>query len=126
MLFQSGAHNLVGFPLIAVSNSFVRDRTAGTTALAGVTQKMVEPANPDANLAGSVPAAISGDGRYVLFSSTADDVLEPDTNGIVADVYQASNPVPLILSVTPSTIARGTTVTLTLQGINLHPEAPDC
>lgn len=121
VLFQSGAHNLAGFPLTAVSNSFVRDRVAGTTALAGVTPRMTEPANPDPQLAGSVPAAISGDGRYVLFSSTAADVVDPDTNGVVPDVYQASNPVPLILSVTPNVIARGATVTLTMGGINLHP-----
>ena len=117
VLFQSGAHNLVTKPLTAVSNSFVRDRSSATTAFVGTTQKMEEPKGATIAASGSSPNAMSGDGRYVLFSTAATDVLVTgDANGGALDVYLRSNPVPFILFASPTTIGRGTSATIALHG----------
>ncbi len=121
VLFQSGASNLSTLVGTALSNSYLRDRTAGSTALAGTTSRMGEPSNLDPAVAGSTPGAISGDGRYIVFTSFASDVTPSDTNGTVADLYQRSNPVPFLLFATPTTIARGTSGTISMHGSSLHP-----
>lgn len=121
VVFQSGAKNLVGSPLLGLSNSFLRDRVTGTTTLAGNTQTQSEPSNPDSTLAGSSPNGISGDGRYVMFTSSATDVMTgADTNGIASDVFLRSNPVPFIFATSSPTLTRGTTTTVTFTGKNLH------
>ena len=121
VLFQSGASNLVSSTLKAVSNSFVRDRTSGSTVLGATSQAQGEPSDPIPSNAGSSPNALSGDGRYVLFSSNATDVIQAgDTNGNAADVFLRSNPVPYLFLATPSSVARGTTVTMSLFGSGLH------
>ena len=105
-----------------VSNSFVRDRTNHTTAVAGTTQAMKEPIGATPALSGSSPDAISRDGRYLLFSTTATDMLAgtTDANGSVQDVFLRSNPVPSIVAVSPNTIARGTSGTIKLLGSSLR------
>lgn len=122
VLFQSGASNLLADPTSSSSNSFVRDRTTGTTLLAGLTTQQTEPAGADAQHSGSTPNAISGDGRYLVYSSSASDVLGPgnDANGAVEDVFMRSNPVPFIFAVAPASMARGTTGTVNLIGSNLN------
>ena len=122
VLFQSGAKNLIPGTLTAASNSFVRDRTTGSTVLGATTQQQTEPSDPNPNLAGSSPNAISGDGRYVLFTSTAGNVIATgDANSSVADVFLRSNPVPYIFSASPSTLTQGTTSTISFFGSGLHP-----
>ena len=121
VLFQSGASNLVTSTLKAASNSFVRDRTSGSTVLGATSQAQGEPSDPNVAYAGSFPNGISGDGRYVLFSSNATDVIQTgDANGNAPDVFLRSNPVPYLFLATPSTVARGTTVTMSLFGSGLH------
>lgn len=118
--FTSGAKNLLSQPLAATQNSFIRDRTTGVTHLAGTTTAMGEPSSVDPSLAGSMSAGMSDDGRYLLFASNASDVVSPDSNSTGPDLYQASNPVPLILAASPTTVARGTTSTMSLLGLNLR------
>ena len=121
VLFRSGASNLVLSTLKAASNSFVRDRASGSTVLGATSQAQGEPSDPIPSNAGSFPNALSGDGRYVLFSSNATDVIQAgDTNGNAADVFLRSNPVPYLFLATPSSVARGTTVTMSLFGSGLH------
>jgi hypothetical protein len=122
VLFQSQAKNLVSDALTAASDAFVRDRTNHATVLAATTQAMKEPTAGSAVLSGSAANAISGDGRYVLFSSTATDVILSggDKNGTDLDVFLWSNPVPFLVSATPATIARGTTTTVALHGVSLR------
>ncbi len=121
VLFQSGAKNLISSSLNAASNSFVRDRRSGSTVLGATSDAQGEPSDPNPSNAGSFPNAISGDGRYVLFSSNATDVIRAgDTNGNVTDLFLRSNPVPYLFLATPSTVARGTTVTMSLFGSGLH------
>jgi len=89
VLFSSSANNLLtlanGDPIpvrgASKMNLFVRDRTNGTTALVSV--------NAAGNAGGngnSFPSAISADGRFVLFESTASDLVPGDTNS-VNDVF---------------------------------------
>ena len=120
VVFQSAATNLLVTESSGLANSFIRDRATGATRLAGNTQQQAEPSNPD-GFGGSSPNGISGDGRYVLFSSNATDVMSAgDSNGTVADVFLRSNPVPFIFLASPSTVTRGTTVTISFTGTDLH------
>jgi murein DD-endopeptidase MepM/ murein hydrolase activator NlpD len=60
---------------------YVHDRIAGTTVRASV-----GAAGAQGN-GGSTGGSISDDGRYVAFSSTADNLVAVDANGSVADVF---------------------------------------
>ena len=89
VLFASSANNLVmdanSNPLPAsISgqlNVFMRDRSNATTILISANVNGTGGGNGD-----SMPTAISTDGRYALFESTASDLVANDTNG-VADVF---------------------------------------
>jgi Tol biopolymer transport system component len=73
--FVSSAPNLVQSPTSGLAHIFVRDLELGTTELVSV--------NSDgwpANLPSEEPS-ISGDGRYVVFSSYATNLVDGDTNG---------------------------------------------
>jgi dipeptidyl aminopeptidase/acylaminoacyl peptidase len=56
-------------------NVFLRDRVAGTTALASVNLSGVAGGN-----ANSMPCGLSTNGQYVLFQSDASDLVNGDTN----------------------------------------------
>ena len=62
-------------------NVFLRDRTNATTTLVSVNLSGINGGNGD-----SVPAGLSTDGRYVLFESSASDLVFGDTNG-VSDIF---------------------------------------
>ena len=62
-------------------NVFLRDRTNATTTLVSVNLTGTNGGNGD-----SLPAGLSTDGRYVLFESSASDLVADDTNG-VSDVF---------------------------------------
>src|ERR1035437_7534229 len=89
VLFASSADNLVVMPsgarMATVSppplNVFLRDRTNATTTLISVNLTGTNGGNAD-----SLPAGVSTDGRYVLFASSASDLVADDTNG-VSDVF---------------------------------------
>lgn len=78
--FQSGATNLVPGDNGAGFDVFVRDRVAGTTTLASVA------ASGGYANGGSSEPNLSADGRYVVFSSSASDLVAGDTNG-QSDVF---------------------------------------
>ena len=67
--FDSNASNLVAGDTNHVSDVFVRDRQAGTTQ-----QMSIEPV-------ASVSSAVSADGRFVAYASTAANLVANDTNG---------------------------------------------
>ena len=89
VLFASTANNLVltsgtnpmpaHFP--PSLNVFLRDRTNGTTTLISVNLSGTGGGNGD-----SLPSAVSTNGRYVLFESSASDLVPGDTNK-VTDVF---------------------------------------
>lgn len=78
--FASSASNLVDNDANGVSDIFVRDRQTGVVQRVSVGTGSVE-----ANGASYDPS-ISYDGRYVVFTSDADNLVANDTNG-VSDVF---------------------------------------
>jgi Tol biopolymer transport system component len=78
--FTSKAFDLVAGDANGASDIFVRDLAAGTT-----TRVSVSAIGADADLASSEPA-ISGDGRFVAFTSAATNLVAGDTNG-VTDIF---------------------------------------
>jgi Tol biopolymer transport system component len=78
--FTSSAFDLVADDTNGVSDVFLRDLTAGTT-----TRMSISFTGGDADLASSEPA-LSGDGRFVAFSSVATNLVVGDTNN-VSDVF---------------------------------------
>jgi Tol biopolymer transport system component len=79
--FESFASNLVGSDANGVRDVFVRDRTRGTTRRMSVSSSGVE-----ADLDSHLPS-ISADGRFVVFESTATNLVAGDTNGF-SDVFR--------------------------------------
>lgn len=79
--FVSGASNLVGGDTNDDPDIFVRDTIAGTTSRVSVSSTGAEG---DSTSSGQ---AISADGRYVAFFSSASNLVPGDTNGFVGDVF---------------------------------------
>ncbi|MCB0976283.1 MAG: PD40 domain-containing protein [Acidimicrobiales bacterium] len=73
--FSSLADNLVSGDVNGRSDVFVRDRTAGTTTRVSVSSSGTE-GNDD-----STAPAISGDGRWVAFTSSASNLVTSDVPG---------------------------------------------
>jgi len=80
VVFYSGATTLVPGDMNHSSDVFVRDRLAGTTERVSVSSGEVEANSSSSGL------AISADGRFVEFSSSATNLVSGDTNG-VPDVF---------------------------------------
>jgi Tol biopolymer transport system component len=75
LAFWSTASNLVANDTNGVADVFVRDRVLQTT-----TRISVDSAGVEANGASSDPA-VSANGRYVVFTSAASNLVANDTNG---------------------------------------------
>jgi Tol biopolymer transport system component len=80
LMFSSEASNLVAGDTNGVSDVFLRDLREGTTARVSVRTDGAQVTNR------SLGSAISGNGRFVLFESTASDLVPSDTNG-ASDVF---------------------------------------
>ncbi len=78
--FASSAFDLVANDANGASDIFVHDMTAGTT-----TRVSVSTTGGDADLSSTEPA-ISGDGRFVAFTSLATNLVAGDTNS-VSDIF---------------------------------------
>ncbi|MCI0399358.1 MAG: hypothetical protein L0322_31090, partial [Chloroflexi bacterium] len=85
---------------------FVRDRLAGETELASADLTSQEPDGA------SVNAALSADGRFVVFDSTAGDLVAGDTNGRV-DVFVRDRHPALVLTASYPDGAPGSYFTIT-------------
>jgi hypothetical protein len=79
--FSSVADNLVEGDTNGEADIFVHDRKMGET-----TRVSVASDGTQANSGAGAAASISADGHYVAFESTADNLVEGDTNG-VQDVF---------------------------------------
>ena len=91
--FSSLASDLVPGDTNAQDDIFVRDRTSGVTQIASTTF-FLDPANGF-----SGRSALSDDGRYVAFDSTATNLVTPDANGSAPDIFTRAAVVPQIDSV---------------------------
>jgi hypothetical protein len=74
VVFTSVASNLITTDTNGTDDVFVRDRQTGTTRRASVATSGLQANNF------SIAAGISGDGRYVLFSSPATNLVGNDSN----------------------------------------------
>jgi hypothetical protein len=74
VVFESGANNLVAGDNNGTVDVFVHDRQNGETKRVSIASDGTEGNNV------STVAAISGDGRYVVFQSWADNLVPLDTN----------------------------------------------
>jgi hypothetical protein len=96
---------------------FMRDLIAGTT-----TRSSVDFLGREQLRQGSLFASISGNGQYVGFQSGASDLVPGDGNGL-EDVFVRAVVTPTVDLLTPATVARGSTGTLTLTGSGFFPGA---
>ncbi len=80
--FQSDADNLVPADTNVARDFFLRDLVDGTTERISLD----EFGNEGQGDAGPVTLAINEDGRYVAFTSEANDLVDDDTNG-TADIF---------------------------------------
>ena len=79
VLFKSGATNIVADDTNGLDDLFVRDIAAGVTTRVNVATDGSESIDPDP--ANSIYRSnITGDGRYIVFSSAATNLVSDDTN----------------------------------------------
>lgn len=76
VVFASSASNLIALDFNNAADIFVHDRQTGTTTLVSKAMASNSPGNGN-----SIWSSISGDGRYVTFSSDATNLVSNDTNG---------------------------------------------
>jgi hypothetical protein len=119
--FTSFATNLVSGDTNGVADVFVRDRTANLTTRMSTSQFLAQGDNESGSSSGiPIAPAISGDGRYVAMRTYATNLVTPDGNG-TRDVVVHANPVPTISSASPTSVARGSTAIITVNGTSFLP-----
>lgn len=95
---------------------YVRDTAAGHTLLASSTRTGVPASAPvDLRPDGRVAAAISADGRFVVFSTTAGNLTPADTDGAARDVVRKDLATGVVRLV--STTAAGTSGAAPVTGL---------
>jgi Tol biopolymer transport system component len=112
--FVSWARDLVPGDGNNKADVFVRDLQANAT-----TRVSVDFLGKEANNQ-SGRSSFSGDGRYVAFESFATNLVPGDGNGL-QDVFVRAVLTPTVASVTPNSLARGTTATLAVTGSGFLP-----
>ena len=80
VLFESEGSDLVANDANSLSDVFVRDIITGTTLLVSVKATGTATANGHSHLGFGSIANLSADGRYVLFASSATDLVAGDPN----------------------------------------------
>jgi Tol biopolymer transport system component len=114
--FVSTASNLVAGDTNGERDVFVRD------TLIGATWRVSEGAQGEQSLGGtSDQPDISGDGRYVVFTTWATNVFPGDTNGTQRDVVIRAVPEMSIASVVPNMLPIDTTTAVTVTGSGFLP-----
>jgi Tol biopolymer transport system component len=112
--FSSWSDNLVTGDSNNMEDIFVRDTIANTTS-----RVSVDSAGNEGNGYNQNPA-LSADGRYVAFSSWADNLVAGDSNDD-PDIFVRANPVVSVLSVVPDMLPIGATTSITITGTNFLP-----
>ena len=88
VVFESSISDLIANDTNGAFDVFVRDVAAGTTTLASINHAGTASGNAVSGL-----ADLTSDGRFVVFSSLASDLVANDTNGMV-DVFRRALPQP--------------------------------
>jgi Tol biopolymer transport system component len=114
LAFESDASDLVSGDANGVRDVFVRDRFSHTTERASLDEDGGESNGISSR------ATLSADGRYAAFDSLAANLVPGDGNGVL-DVFERAAITPTISSVSPSTIAQGSSATLTVLGSGFLP-----
>jgi Tol biopolymer transport system component len=91
-----------------VPDVFVRDMILGRTALVSTSANLTQASGP------VWAPRISRDGRYAYWRSDA--VFHPDDENGLTDFYYRAVQVPKVTSITPATLTRGTSKTVTING----------
>jgi Tol biopolymer transport system component len=86
LVFCSDASNLVPSDTNGASDIFLKDRVAGITSRLNVTPSGAQSSGDPSVLSVGCGVAISADGSYATFKSSASDLVAGDTNGFV-DVF---------------------------------------
>ncbi len=112
--FRSFATNLLpGVGDDSTGEIYVRDRAAGTTRLVSTNKYLGQIALGDVLGTNS----ISADGRYVAFTSTADNVVAGTDDNFAEDLFVRSVPQPAVTGVAPGSAVPGATgVPVTITG----------
>ncbi|HWD90774.1 MAG TPA: hypothetical protein VG938_00355 [Verrucomicrobiae bacterium] len=79
VVFQCAKENLVPNDRNHASDVFVRDTVAATTELVSVPAPTLTSSTPN-GISGFYPGSVSASGRFVAFSSEADNLIPGDTN----------------------------------------------
>jgi Tol biopolymer transport system component len=122
VVFASFADNLISGDTNGGTDLFMRDRALGTLERVSLTHLGGQPSDtmpPAAGPFSTVPD-MSDDGRYIAFSSQADNLVPGDTNGLVTDVFARFVLAPMVDSVTPSAMSAGHSQ-LTVEGARFLP-----
>jgi hypothetical protein len=119
--FSSNASNLVSGDTNGVTDVFVRDRTLNLTTRVSTGQFLAQ-GNDGSGISNGVlvSPSISDDGRYVAMRTVATNLVTPDDNADM-DVIVHANPVPTITSASPTSVAHGTSATITVNGTSFLP-----
>ena len=114
--FASLASNLVSGDTNHHADVFVRDPRTATTH-----RVSTDATGAQAN-DGSLFPSLSGDGRYVAFTSLASTLVPGDTNQ-VTDLFVRHAVIPSVTGATPDDGSRGTSTTITIAGTGFHKNA---
>ncbi len=90
-------------------DAFVRDRASQTTT------RVSTNGRGTGGSGFTTQPRLSGDGRYVAFTSQSGDLVADDRN-LTFDVFVASAVRPRVVTVAPGSLARGTTAQVTISG----------
>lgn len=107
--FESGSTNFVSGDANGFGDIYVKDMLIGAVTRASVTSTGAEPNNE------STTASISGDGRYVVFDSDADNLVPNDMNG-AGDIFVRDLQLGTTTGVTVSGNAGGFDGSISLDG----------
>lgn len=107
--FESGSTNFVSGDANGFGDIYVKDMLTGAVTRASVSSTGAEPNNE------SMTASISGDGRYVVFDSDADNLVPNDTNG-AGDIFVRDLQLGTTTGVTVSGNAGGMDGSISLDG----------
>jgi hypothetical protein len=102
VVFTSYASDLVATPTNNHQNVFVRDMQTGVTQLVSINQAGTQSADNDSFISG-----ISDNGRTVVFTSAADDIVPNDTN-FTYDVFAYDMPTGKVALVSVNAAGTGT------------------